>query len=751
MKKRIALSALLMSIGMSTTFAYASPVNLEKNIAQINSSIEKANYRGADEVVYKTLSVYKDNYDVQALAAVSWALQSKLELAQDQIDRLKNVIPKNSDLHFAQGVVFFKRMASSDLDYRNKQENLADIAVREFRYAIQLNPNNYKAYNALGVMELRSGNVDEAQRNIEKALQLRPNYAVAIDNLGSVYLAKGDVSAAEHYFKKAVSINQNSSTAYYHLAQLEYEKGNYSKCLTYINKCLAWKGYSSYAYNLRGDALRKQGNEAAAIGAYKKAIEITPENLAPYANLAAIYETRKDFELALDLYKTILTISPESSQTHLKIADLYLESEKYNLAIQHYEKVGAELRSEALKGLASAYYAVAMNSVAKSAFASDKKLLEAVGFLDKAIGQSPEDLELYLAKAKLSALLNCPKDFYDNLTNVLSKPCVGIDDYLLKGDANLALSNYKDGFADYQSAIKLADTNDKKLYLGELFMFSKLYDEAEAVYNSLLNADEDNLVAKNSLAYIKLVRTNAAKQTDNADYFRKRFNKFFQREYLNKALKINPYDVRANFMMGKLNQRQRKYEEAYSNYSIVVAKTKDVYTLTSATDRMNTVKNKIDRKIEKEKARVINAENKAKADAIKAKEREEATLVREQEKAIQAQKKEEARLLKAQQDELNAQEREKVKLQKEEQEKNLAQEREQAKMQKEQAKEAKKAEKEKARLEKEKAKLAKKEAKINAKNLVPVSDVKQDKKSTKVKKNKNVKPKPPVDYSLKDM
>lgn len=728
MKKRIALSALLVSIGLSTTFANAATVNLEKNIAQINSSIEKANYRGADEVVYKTLSVYKNNYDVQALAAVSWALQSKLELAQDQIDRLKNIIPKNSDLHFAQGVVFYKRMASSDLDFRNKQENLADIAVREFKYAIQLNPNNYKAYNALGVMELRQGNVEEAQRNIEKALQLRPNYAVAIDNLGSVYLAKGDVSSAEHYFKKAVSINQNSSTAYYHLAQLEYENGNYSKCLTYINKCLAWKGYSSYAYNLRGDAYKQQGNEAAAIGAYKKAIEITPENLAPYANLASIYENRKDFELALDLYKTILTINPNSSQTQLKIADLYLENEKYNLAIKHYEKVGTELKSEALKGLASAYYAVAMNTVAKSAFASDKKLLEAVDYLDKAIEQNPDDLELYLAKAKLAALLNCPKDVYDNLTNVLSKPCVGIDDYLLKGDANLALSNYKEGFADYQSAIKLADTDDKKLYLGELFMFSKLYDEAESVYNSLLNTDEDNLVAKNSLTYIKHVRVKTTQQTDNADYFRKRFNKFFQREYLNKALKINPYDVRANLMMGKLNQRQRKYEDAYANYSIVVAKTKEVYTLTTATDRLNTVKKKIDRKIEKQKASVLRAENKAKADSIKAKEREEARIAREQEKAVQAQKREEARLAKEQQNKLNAQEREKAKLAKEE------------------AKAAKKA-------EKERAKIQKAEEKVNAKNLVPVSDVKQDKKtkSTKTKKNKNVKPNPPVDYSLKDM
>ena len=62
MNKKIALSALVLFVGLNSTFTYGAPVNLEKNIAQINSSIEKANYRGADEVVYRTLTEYKNNY-----------------------------------------------------------------------------------------------------------------------------------------------------------------------------------------------------------------------------------------------------------------------------------------------------------------------------------------------------------------------------------------------------------------------------------------------------------------------------------------------------------------------------------------------------------------------------------------------------------------------------------------------------------------------------------------------------------------
>ena len=597
MNKKMIVGALIPVLLMGNTFAYSATIDLDKNIAQINSSIEKANYRGADDVVYKTLQQYKDNREVQALAAVSWALQGKLELAQDQIDKLKNIVPKNSNLHFAQGVVFYKRITSSNMAFRTKTESLFDIAEREFRYAIQLDSNNYKAYNALGVVELKKGNVEEARKNIEKALELCPNYAIAVDNLGTVCLAEEDVSKAEHYFKKAIEINPNSSSAYYHLAQLECERGNYSKCLTYLDKCLAWKGYSSYAYNLRGDAFRLQGNEAAAIAAYKKAIEITPENLAPYANLAAIYEGRKDFELALDAYKTILSINPNSEQTLLKLADMYLETGKYDDAIALYYKLNNNLRTEGIKGLASAYYGMAMDSANKANFSSDTKLLEAYNYLEKAIQMNPGDLELYLAKAKISSLINLPDQSVQSLNVILSKPVYTIDDLLLKGDAYSALGDYKSAEEQYNRAILNTKTTSQKVYLGEIFTFNKQFDQAVVVLNDVLRAEPTNIIAKNNLSYITKSREYANAQVKSARYFRIRNSMFFEREYLNKALKSDPYNLDANILMGRLNQRQKKYAQAYNCYSIVVAKAKDSKTLEKYTKRLNKMKAKLGKSV----------------------------------------------------------------------------------------------------------------------------------------------------------
>ena len=332
-----------------------------------------------------------------------------------------------------------------------------------------------------------------------------------------------------------------------------------------MNKCLAWKGYSSYAYNLRGDAFRLQGNEAAAIGAYKKAIEITPENLAPYANLAAIYESRKDYELALDLYKTILSVNPASEQTLIKIADMYLESGKYDQAIAFYDKLNNNLRTEGVKGLASAYYGLAMESASRASFTTDKKLLEAYAYLDKAIQSNPDDLELYLAKAKISSLINQPGTSVDSLN------------------------------IEYAKAMNAAKTLNEKLFLGEIFTFNKQFDEAKIVLSDLLRYDNTNVIAKNNLAYINKSREYANLQVKSAKYFRLRNSMFFEREYLNRALKSDPYNVDANILMGRLNQRQHKYAAAYNNYAIVVAKSNDSKIINKYTKRLNKMKKKLDK------------------------------------------------------------------------------------------------------------------------------------------------------------
>lgn len=87
--------------------------------------------------------------------------------------------------------------------YLKRQDRIAyDLAVRNFKRAIELDPKLPSAYNGLGAAYKKAGRIDDAIFIWEKALELKPDYAFPLYNLGVAYLDKGDKGKALEYFEK---------------------------------------------------------------------------------------------------------------------------------------------------------------------------------------------------------------------------------------------------------------------------------------------------------------------------------------------------------------------------------------------------------------------------------------------------------------------------------------------------------------------------------------------------------------------
>lgn len=69
--------------------------------------------------------------------------------------------------------------------------------------ALKLSPGFGPAYDNLGVMAYRQGNLEEAQHNLERALELRGTMASSKYYLGLVHEAKGELDTAKAYFAAA--------------------------------------------------------------------------------------------------------------------------------------------------------------------------------------------------------------------------------------------------------------------------------------------------------------------------------------------------------------------------------------------------------------------------------------------------------------------------------------------------------------------------------------------------------------------
>ena len=584
-------------------------VQIAKTYNDIDKMIDYGNYEAADRLLNDLLKKNPNDISARSLYIISLVKQDKFDVAQSQLNKYLPKFSKNANLHYAQGVLLVKRQASSDMEYREKSEELLKRAQNEFNTALIINPRYYQAYNALGVIELNTGNWNKARQYFGRALEVDPNYATAIDNLGTVDYLQGNHDLAQKRFMKAISLNPNSSTAYFHLAQVYDKKSGYSKALDALDHSLRIKGNSSVAYNLRGEILKKQGNEAAAIESFKKSIALKPENTKPYVNLAKIYERRFDNELAIASLKSALAVNPAQYSVKLKVGELSLLKGDYNESLKYYSSlVGVEgYNADALKGMANAYFAQVRDTASKSVIANKKELQTAYNNIEKALQANPNDLDLYLAKLKMAKLTNQEKATQETLDKIVKAPVRGLNDLLAKGDAYYAMNKYQEAKKTFEKSVVFAESLDDYLYVAEILTYDKFYPSAKDVLRKALIVDPTNEEAVHNLNYIMNMERQSESLYKDAKFFQKKDkNRVFAREYALKALDYNPTNYDAALLSAKLCEKQKHYVEAIDAYKVVAG----LEIKPRKIKKMNKKIVKLEKKLAKIDKRYMKKENK---------------------------------------------------------------------------------------------------------------------------------------------
>ncbi|MEM1172728.1 MAG: tetratricopeptide repeat protein, partial [Cyanobacteria bacterium P01_H01_bin.35] len=126
------------------------------------------------------------------------------------------------------------------LDRRLKQNEEAILACDE---ALEIEPNNYEAWNNKGIALENLERYEQAIAAYEKALEIKPDYHYAWNNKGIA------------------------------LENLE----RYEQAIAAYEKALEIKPDYHYAWDNKGDALRNLERYEQAIYAYEKALEIKPD------------------------------------------------------------------------------------------------------------------------------------------------------------------------------------------------------------------------------------------------------------------------------------------------------------------------------------------------------------------------------------------------------------------------------------------------------------------------------------------
>src|SRR5262249_21372983 len=114
----------------------------------------------------------------------------------------------------------------------------------------------------------------------------------------------------------------------------------------------------SPAYNVLGYAYRQQGNYADAEQAFKKYIELIPNDPNPYDSYAELLLKMGRFDDSLTQYRKALSIDPHFVPSHFGISADLMYQNKHDEATSELQKMADQARNDG--EMRTAYFGMAV-------------------------------------------------------------------------------------------------------------------------------------------------------------------------------------------------------------------------------------------------------------------------------------------------------------------------------------------------------------------------------------------------------
>lgn len=168
---------------------------------------------------------------------------SKLGALYLQTDSLKNGIKflkQGLKSNLAEPPILFEIYYSLGNAYHRQQDQ--ERAKHNYQKAIEqpiLPKLKIGAYNNLGSLLLKLGDLRGAKQSLDQVLQLDPNFAMGYYNLGMVLKTMGQTKDAIAAYKKSIQLNPDYAPAYQNLGVTFYKNGYMQESMETFKQAIA--------------------------------------------------------------------------------------------------------------------------------------------------------------------------------------------------------------------------------------------------------------------------------------------------------------------------------------------------------------------------------------------------------------------------------------------------------------------------------------------------------------------------------
>ena len=243
----------------------------------------------------------------------------------------------------------------SDLLHRG----LLDDAEREFRLALQSEPNNQDALAGLGQVQVERGQFSDAVPLLERATKVSSQMVSAFRTLGDAHLALGELDKAAVAYRQAVALAPEDVGLRLSLAHSLNEAGDYGEANSVCRQTLRFvkndPAGQAKVYRQLGEIASHEGKSAEAVSSLYKAQELDPRDVEIPRALANAASRGGLYAEAATACQRVLQLAPLDVGAKKQLAWVNFKLERYPVSIKHYEALGDSLGTVDRYYLAQAY------------------------------------------------------------------------------------------------------------------------------------------------------------------------------------------------------------------------------------------------------------------------------------------------------------------------------------------------------------------------------------------------------------
>ena len=271
------------AIRRDPSFARAHAGLGEASWRKYAESDEKAWSIRAREATLEALRLDPQDAGVRYALAVIYQATGRVPEAMEEARRAIALQPRNDEAHKLLGA-----MLAAD--------GQLDAGLAEIRVAIGLRPQYWRHHLALGNVLYDAGRYADAVIAFRRVTELQPDSGWGFQMLGTSYHALGDRPHALENYKRATALGD--ARAYTNLGTLLYEDERFAEAARAFEEALRLEPGSPFNHRNLGDVYTRMGEKDKARGYYKRAAELTREQLLTnprdFVNVArlAVYEAK---------------------------------------------------------------------------------------------------------------------------------------------------------------------------------------------------------------------------------------------------------------------------------------------------------------------------------------------------------------------------------------------------------------------------------------------------------------------------